>query len=241
MSDGVLLEYERSGGRPPADDERLLVRLDGRFEARRTLGGPRIGTFEGSLDASTLRGLADAVGAAREAGELAVPTPMDGATETLRVPGAGATLGSNERPAGAWGPLVERARELLDTVVLESPSAGVELSATPGSGRLAQVGSGTLEIDLASLKTRLVRLDEAGLVLARWQASAAGARAEDAGPAADREWSVAGPGWSSPIPYDHPIELAPGDRLQVWVTLELRQDGRVRGGRLFRVVRPGGR
>src|SRR6185503_19426921 len=72
---GVLVRYARGGGRTPADDESLEIQDGGGFEARRTVGGARVGRFARTLPGSTLRGLGSSIRAVAGADDLAIPTP----------------------------------------------------------------------------------------------------------------------------------------------------------------------
>ena len=229
-----LVDYRRSGGRTPADDERIEIADDGTFAARRTVGGRAIGDFAGQLPDDEIDALRAEVATAAEAGDLAVATPPDGATEMIAAAGRTAQLGSNEQPGGTWGPLVERLRRLVADAVATSPRAALQLEAASRQGRLVHAGADPIEVDVASIGVRLVRLDKDGAVLGRWNAPAAGGLEDDDGPA-PADWQTAGPGWSHALPFDHPLELAPGDWLQVWVTLTVRSDG-LRDGRLFASV-----
>ena len=110
---GALVRYGRTGGRPPRDDESMVIEEDGTFEGRRTVGGARVGTFAGRLAAGRLRGAPRGRRVRRRpAGDVEVTTPLDGATETVEVAGHTARMGSNERPTGPWKPLVESLRAL---------------------------------------------------------------------------------------------------------------------------------
>jgi hypothetical protein len=232
----VLVSFGRHGGRPPADDESLEVAADGTFSARRTVGGARIGRFAGQLDATTLDGLRALVDALATAEDLTIATPRDGATEVIEAGGRTGRFGSNERPPEPWGALVDRLRTALDGTVVEAPLAAIELTATSRRARLRHLGAESLDVDLASLEVRAVRLDAEGAVLGRWQGQAGTEVIEDRVPAAAASDVVTTkPGWDHALPFDHPLELARGDWLQVWVTLGIRDDGE-RSARLFLAV-----
>jgi hypothetical protein len=232
----ALVTYRRSGGREPSDDERLDVWPDGRFEARRSVGGRRIGRFAGRLDDATRATLESAARAAAAADDLAIETPMDGATVSLLVDGREARMGSNEQPGGPWGELADTVRSLLDGPALAHPVAALELQATRTRAQLRHVGSEALEVDPASLAVRAVRLDGQGLVLGRWQGSVAPAAPEDAAAGAAPAWMAVEGDWQLDLPFRHGLELMPDDWLQVWVTLRLREGDQRRTGRLFVAV-----
>ena len=152
-----------------SDDERLDVWPDGRYEARRTVGGRRIGRFAGRLEEADLADIAAKAEAAAADGDVAVPTPMDGATVSVLVAGGEARAGSNEPLVGAWGQLVPALKALLDGEALAAPIAGLELEADASRAQLRHIGSEALEVDASSVAVRAVRLDAQGRVLGRWQ------------------------------------------------------------------------
>lgn len=231
----ALLVYRRSGGREPADDERLDVWSDGRFEARRTVGGRRIGRFQGTLDGAAVAELQAAVAAAGAAGDVAVDTPVDGATVSLLAGGHEVRVGSNEPVEGPWGTLLASVKRLLDGAVLAQPVAALELDASSATALLRHVGGEPLEVDPGTVTVRAVRLDAQGAMLGRWQGSTAPTQAEDAS-AAGPAWVEVGPGWQLELPFRHGLELTVDDWLQVWVALRLREAGERRTGRLFLAV-----
>lgn len=219
MSDAApIVRYNRAGGRPPRDDERLAIAGDGTFEARRTVAGYRVGDFRGRLDPVELELLRAEAEAAAAAGDLEVRMPLDAALETTATGGRTAAMGSNEQPTGPWAPLVLRLRGQIDAAFEAEPAGAIELRATTSEARLAHIGEEPIGVDRGSVVIRAVRLDRDGLVLARWQGSLAPPEIEDAiGSSTGPDWVTAGPGWEQELPFRHGIELAPGDWLQVWV------------------------
>jgi hypothetical protein len=237
MSDPALLvAFRRAGGRAPADDERLDIQPDGRYEARRTVAGVRIGRFAGMLEGDALAELEARTRSAAAAGDVTVPTPMDGATVSVAVGDTQAQTGSNEILAGPWGELVTALTALLDGPLLAGPVAALELEATAAQARLRHVGSEPLEVDTSSVRVRAVRLDAEGMVLGRWQGSAAHPEVEDAAPTEQATWVTANEGWQLELPFRHGLELTSEDWLQVWVMLSIRDHGERRAGRLFVAV-----
>jgi hypothetical protein len=231
---GTLVRYGRSGGRPPADDEHLIVEDDGAYRARRTVAGARVGRFAGRLTEAGLDALRAAVDGVRDAADIAVLTPHDGATEVVEAAGHAARMGSNEAPPQPWRTLVLALRQAIDTDAVADPVAALELRAGTRAAVVAHAGTETLEVDVASVVVRVVRLDAEGAVLGRWSGREQPAADEDSGqPAAD--WDDAGPGWTKTLPFTHGLELAPGDWLQVWVNARVREPGdpAVRAVRLF--------
>jgi hypothetical protein len=231
------VRYMRAGGRPPPDDERLVIAVDGTFEARRTVAGHRVGDFRGRLDATDLNGLAVDADAAAAADDLTIGRPFDAAVETTEVGGRTATMGSNEGPTGAWAPLVERLRRLIDRAFDAEAVNGIELVATARAARLRHIGDGPIDLDRASVMIRAVRIGDDGAVIARWQAAVVPPAVEgtidaQGGP----DWVTATPDWSLELPFAHGIELASGDWLQVWVFATVRADDGPRAVRLYSAV-----
>ena len=229
-----LLHLQRFGGSAPPDDEELIVSDDGTFSARRTIGGPRIGTFSGRIADEQFVGLTKAVDAAARAGNVQVQTPGDGATETIEVVGATIELGSNEQPPKPWTDVVERARSLLRQDVLDSPHAALKLIADARTARLEHAGDGALDVDLGSVLVTVIRVADQGGVLGRWNGRPAGSlvdNGETLNPTP--RWVTAAPGWRASLPFDHHLELASGDMLQVWVDVPIRDGDRARDGRLY--------
>ena len=229
----LLVSYRRSGGRPPPDDERLDVRPDGSFEAHRTVGLATAGGFAGALDAATLRTLTDAVaavGAVEGDAELVIPTRREGATEEIEAGGRQATLGAGERPAGAWGDLVEQLRSLIVKPVIASPRAAVELQATVGEAALVHAGSEPIDVDLSLIEIHVVQLDRKRIPGQRWFATTRTGANPDVRPPA--RWATATTGWRQALPFAHGLELAPGASLQVLVTVPIREGGMLRVAKL---------
>lgn len=233
------LRFERQGGIPPRDDEALSVAADGAFTARRTIGGIRIGTFAGRLDATQLarlRSLVEAVGAADD---LTLPTPRHGATETLELAGRTLRLGSNETPPKPWRALIARVRALLQDDVIERPRAAIELVAAARSARLTRAGTEPIDVDLGSVAVRVVRIGGEGTPTGRWSGFAQGRIADGERLVPTPAWETAGQSWQSLIPFDHGLQLAPDDWLQVWVEVDIRQADAVRHGQLYAPVQGG--
>jgi hypothetical protein len=239
----ALVRFRRSGGISPRDDERLDVASDGSFEAHRTVGGARIGTFAGQLASATLRRLQADVAAIRDATDLEIATPRDGATEYVEAGGRTARIGSNERPTGSWKALIGRLRRLLEDDVVEAPNAAIELTASPTAASLRHAGSEPLDVDLASAVIRVVRLADDGRVLDRWghdpQAAVVEDSLEAAGARHAPDWTRAGIGWSRDLPFGHSLEMAAADTLQVWVEVAIRDAAGTRHGQLYVPVQSG--
>ena len=123
---------------------------------------------------------------------------------------------------------------MLTDEVVDAPAAAIELLADSRTARLVHVGSEPLEVDIGSLAVRVTRMSDEGGVLGRWNGRPAGSLVDNGERLVPTpRWVTAGPGWSAPIPFDHPLELAPGDMLQVWVDVPIRDGERERDGRLY--------
>ncbi len=235
------LRFERRGGSPPRDDEALALGEDGSYTALRTIGGPRIGSFEGQLGKASLARLRKAVAAVDDAEDVTIPTPRHGATEVLGVGSRTLTAGSNEQPPKPWRALLEQVRDLLEDEVIEGPRAAIGLVADARSARLEHAGDEPVEVDTGSVLVRVIRVADEGEVLGRWNGRPAEGLVDDGEKlVATPRWVTAAPGWSSPLPFDHPLELAPGDMFQVWVDVPIRDGERTRDGRLYVPVVPDG-
>ena len=229
-----LLHFERRGGTPPQDDEELTVAGDGSFTARRTIGGRRIGRFAGQLGSATMRRLQKAVDAVAGADDLTIETPRHGATETLEVAGHTLTLGSNESPPKPWRVLIDQVRRLLVDEVVDSPAAAIELVADARTARLEHAGGAPIDVDFGSVLVNVIRVADEGGVLGRWSGRPAGSLVDDGERLVPTsQWVTAGPGWGVPLPFDHPLELAPTDMLRVTVEVPIRLDATERDGRLY--------
>ncbi|GEM_PF-6742588 len=232
----VLLRFERRGGLPPRDDEELRLGADGSFTARRTIGGPAIGSFEGKLAKAPLGKLTAAIDALAPAENATIPTPRHGATEVLEAGGRTIRLGSNEVPPKPWRPLVSGVRKLLEDEVVDSPHAAVALAATASAARLEHAGDSRLEINLGSVAVRVIHVGDDGLVLGRW-AGRLVEQVRHGDELVDRpDWVTAGPGWSATLPFDHAIALKSGEWFQVWVGLQIRDADGPRDGQLYSPV-----
>ncbi len=231
MTDGAgeggrtLVRYGRSGGRAPSDDEHLAVEEDGSYVARRTVAGARAGRFAGRLTDARLGTLRAAVDGVREAADIAIQTPHDGATEDVEAAGRSARMGSNEEPPEPWRALVHALREAIDADAVANPVAALELQAGTRDATISHLGSEPIEVDLGSVAIRVVRLDADGAVLGRWSGRVQPAADDDSGEAPAAAWTDGGPGWTRALPFDHGLELAPGDWLQVWVYATVRESG----------------
>jgi hypothetical protein len=233
------LRFERRGGSPPRDDEEVRVAEDGSFTARRTIGGVRIGAFRGRLSGAQLARLRPLVEAVESADDLTMPTPNHGATETLEVAGRTLRLGSNEAPARPWRAVLDRARRLLRDDVVASPLAAIELVADAATARLAHAGTEPIDADLGSVSVRVVRIGGDGTPSGHWTGFAEGRVDDGERLVPTPAWATAGPGWQASLPFGHGLALGPGDWLQVWVELDIREAVASRRGQLYAPVQGG--
>lgn len=178
-----LVVFRRLSSAPPPERELLTVADDGRVEAWRS-NGAAVGRFAGT--APDLEALRAAVAAARAgSAPAAAELPAGASVEEVEIEGATARFEARAPVDGAWAPLVEACRSLLDSVVA-SPVAAIGLDLDEGGGmRLEHRGTETLPIELASLRTELV-LWRDGAEAARGGTSDLGLGRVEAGPG----WAV---------------------------------------------------
>jgi hypothetical protein len=222
----VIAAYSRTGGRPPEDDEHLEIDDDGAWRLRRTMGGPRIGTFAGRLadDARAELGAALA-GTAADAGPVPERTPPDAARERVVAGKTSIGLAAGRDVAGAWGPLVELLRGWSDDLAsADDAEAALELRLDDDGPLVTRLGAGDLRAWPASLHVDLYARDADGLVTGH---AAAGPGVE---PETSRgEAVVTGPGWTMAAPLPRVVDAPEGGTLQAWAWLDVdAPDGPVR-------------
>ncbi len=239
----TIVRYSRSGGRtPPRDRERLEISPDGTFAMWRSIGSAShppspIGRFAGALDPALVAQLRREVAAAAQAGDLNVTPPPDAAIETIEVGDVRARLGIHEEPAGPWGALTQRLRQLLRDLA-DYPQAAIALEVILGGqgARLVHRGEEPFHIDLRFLTTRAV-LWHGFSVEGDWRPSE-GLGSAGGDLMADLAWSpdlpvdygldvaegeelVAGPGWSLDLPFDHGFDITQECEVVAYVTFEV--------------------
>ena len=196
----MLRFYRNDGSTSPATAEYVELFDDGRFTGWRSIASA-VGWFGGELAASEsddVRSLIAGLG-----GEVPGPPPPGPTTETLELPDRDPLVVTGVDGDGPLGPLVDRARHLLDEMV-GSPRAAVALE--PGSPpRLVHRGTDSLELDLTTVALRAYHwkgyyepAGEASEVLA-------GERVE------------ADPGWTLDLPA---LDPPPGDDITTHVTVD---------------------
>ena len=221
----VIAAYERTGGAPPADDERLEIDADGGWRLWRTMGGERVGSFAGRLSADRRRRLASAIGGASDAG--AAPTPSrprpDAAQEAFRAGRHTLGLSAGRPVEGGWAALVSLLRrwsESLAAVAAAEAALSVELLAS--GPVLTRAGRAPLRVWPATLRVDVYARDEDGIVTGR---SSLGSGDEDA-PRGDAITTDAG--WWLPIEGAQLPPVPAGGRLEAWVWLDIEgPDGTV--------------
>ena len=197
----MLRFYRNDGSTTPATAEYVELFDDGRFTGWRS-NAPAVGWFAGGLAAAEcdeVRGLIADLGGATPG-----RPPPGAATETLELPGVDPLVVTGVDGDGPLGPLVDRARRLLDEMV-GSPRAAVALE-VDSPPRLVHRGTDPLQLDLSTVALRAYYwkgyyepAGEASEVLA-------GERVE------------AGPGWTLDLPA---LDAPPGDDITTHVTVDL--------------------
>jgi hypothetical protein len=231
------LSFERQGGAPPRDDEALALAQDGSFTAHRTIGGRAIGSFEGRLSRTALGRVQKGVAALDEAHDLEIPTPREGATEVLSAGGRTIRLGSNESAPKPWAALVKAIREVFEREVVDHPRAAIHLVADARAAHLEHAGDAAIDVDLGSVEVRAVLRADDGAIRGRWSGRPPDALVDNGETVvASHAWVTTEPGWVAALPFDHALALGPGDYLQVWVDVAVREDGRRRAGQLYQPV-----
>ena len=196
----MLKFYRNDGSTTPATAEYVELFDDGRFTGWRSIA-PAVGWFEGGLAAAEcdeVRVLIAGLGGATPG----LPPP-GAATETLELPDLDPLVVTGVDGDGPLGPLVDRARRLLDEMV-GSPRAAVALEVGPPP-RLVHRGRDPLELDLSTVALRAYHwkgyyepAGEASEVLA-------GERVE------------AGPSWALDLPA---LDPPPGHDITTHVTVD---------------------
>lgn len=228
---GTTVSYTRSGGRPPADDERLEIAADGEWRLWRTLGGSRVGSFRGRLSADRRRRLEAALEAISSAGTRK-PSPSrprpDAAHEAFRAGRRRLDVPSGEPVGGSWAPLVRLLRRWSEALTAEVTGAAAALELVPGgSGQpphLARLGSDPLRAWPATLHVEAYARNADGVVVDREPAGAGiiaeGSRGEPVS---------TGAGWSVALSLPRVPAVPAGGTLETWVWLDVEgPDGAVR-------------
>ena len=220
---GVIAAYARTGGMPPADDERLEVDADGAWRLWRTMGGERVGSFRGRLSADRRRRLARALEAAQAAppARTSARARPDGAHEAFRAGRRVLVVPAGQPVAGGWAPLVRLVRR-WSVAFARVPDAeaalGLELRASGPA--IVRHGGEPLRVWPPTLHADAYARDAAGIVVGR------GSVDDDGAPPGGAV--ATGPGWSLPVSRLPIPSTPPGGRLEVWAWLDIEgPDGAV--------------
>jgi hypothetical protein len=211
---GLVRYARRGGGRPPPDRELLEIDAGGSFRLWRSLATASdpptpVGRFSGSLGRSALQDLRAGVAAAAPQGDLVLDPPPGAALETIEVEGATATMGHHGKPPGPWGDVAALLRRFLWELTAH-PEAAVALDLGGAVAALTHLGRETIRLDTGRLHVRVVHW-LAEEVAGDWEATPA--------PLGDGPPIEAGPGWSLPLPFDHPFSPSPRGDLDVYASL----------------------
>ncbi len=218
----MIVNYGRTGGRrPPPDNEGLRIDDDGRFTMWRSIG-PAIGRFAGRLESSELSKIHKEVQQAAAAGDLTKEPARDGSVEGIDIPGAHATLGSNDGAEGPWGVLITHLRQLLGELI-KMPQAAVGLEVKPDgkSAQLVHLGKEPLAIDLSNLSVRAVLWGPGYRKLGDWSSDEGDGAGTPSGPA---QVEAAG-SWSASLPFDHGFQIGKNKVLHVYVNFAASENG----------------
>lgn len=210
------IRYTRSGGRtPPRDREILDIDATGAFTLWRSVGAATnpptpVGQFAGQLDAQLAAELQRETQAAVNAGDVSLTPRPDSPVETITLDGVKARLGAYDEPAGAWGTLVSRLRQLLgDLTAFPQAALAIEVQPDGTRAKLIQQGPDALQLDLSALTVRAV-LWEGDNKAGDWRAPKASGSTGRLN---------ADPGWTYDLPFDHGFTVASGQEIVVYVTL----------------------
>ncbi len=222
----VVASYQRTGGRPPEDDEWLEIHDDGAWNLRRTMGGPRVGTFAGLLDDERRRELGDALASATGAhppeAELAA---RDAAREAVRAGDGAIDLAAGRDVDGPWRPLLELLRTWSEALATaDDAEAALELRLEPDGPVLARLGTAELRMWPATLHLEAYARDADGVVVDR---ASAGPGVEPEGPRGEVLTTTAG--WTLAPELPRAVAAPESGAFEAWAWLDIAgPDGRVR-------------
>jgi hypothetical protein len=202
----MLASYQRRGGRRPSEDESLQIDDDGSFYLTRTVGGPRVGSFAGTIPKQSLAAVRQLVADAEDLDDppAGLPPHVIESVETSR---AEITVGAHTTSSSPAARLVKRMRRLANDLTA-SPVAALELRIAE-DGRtvtIASVGADPVDADFsdASLTFTLYGPDEALLT------------AGEIDPPTDlRSKTALRPGWSTELPVEGDVAFSPKRTLDV--------------------------
>lgn len=229
----LYASYLRTGGIPPADDERLDVDEDGGWTLWRTMGGSFVGAFEGRLDRGRRRRLDEAVEATDAAGADTGPggraprrpPPPDAGQEAFTAGERRIDLAAGARPPAGWDRLVRLLRDWSTSLAAPAgAAAALELRMDDELPVLVRHGPGHLVVWPATLRVEAYARDADGIVRDRVTAGAAADGGVDRG-----EPLTTGPAWSLDVDVPRLPVVPTGGRLEAWAWLDVAApDGPVR-------------
>ena len=227
----TLVRSHRSGGRRPSDDESLEVDDDGSFDLTRTVGGPRVGSFAGTMSTRSLTALKRLVEQADDLDDRPTGLPPH-VLESVSTSRAEISVGARSMADVPAMKLVKHMRKLVDTLT-DQPAAALELRVADdgGSITLASVGRDPIEADLgqASITWTLFGAQEELLTAGELPA-----------PPDVHGKARLDPGWSTDLPIDADVDFNPRRTLDVTVELDLHDAaGAARRARLRAIAGKG--
>jgi hypothetical protein len=161
-----LVQYQRSGGRSPANAERLDIEEDGAFRLLRAVSAGRAGSFAGTLPPQTLTALKKRIAEASGTPLKLERSQPSQVVERVVIAEASSSFSRDQKLPPKFAAVVRQLRELCESL-LERPSNAIELSleGDGSGGKLSKLGPGSLNIDFsrASLGFSLFAEDEQSL------------------------------------------------------------------------------
>jgi len=204
---GPWLAFRRIANSPPPERELLAIEADGSFAMWRS-NGPIVGRFAGVVpDVAGLRRLVEATTDVEPVRQRRLPA--DAAEEVLEVGRRKATVEADRDVDGPWGPLFERARELLEFVT-DQPRAALTMEVNADGVRVEHRGTDVLPVEFENAALE-VTVRRGGTIVAKTVQRGLGQGHVDAGPA----WS-----WTIPVEAD-----AQGDTLDATLRFVAKDEG----------------
>jgi len=230
----TIASYRRAGGHAPADDESLEIAVDGRFDLVRTVGGPRVGRFAGTLSAQGLAALTRLMATADSVHAPATGLPPH-VTETVSTARSKILIGALATRSTPAGKLVRRMRDLAATLTdrPEHAVAALHLRVADDArwAALASVGRSPTWIDGTNAELRYALFGEHEELIVS---------GDIAGSRAVRREQELSPGAVIEIPLPADLAFNPNRTLQVQVDVDLLEgDGRRRRARLSAIAGKG--
>lgn len=220
----MLASYHRSGGRRPSDDESLEIDADGSFVLTRTVGGPRVGSFAGTISKHSLAALTKLAEKADDYDDRPTGLPPH-VMESVATSRADISVGARAKADVPAMKLVKRMRQLVDDLTA-NPAAAIELTVA-ADGRsitMQSVGADPVEVDFghASITYTLYGAQEELLTAG-----------EIAGPPDAARRTRLASGWSTTLQIEEHLTFNSRRTLDVQVEFDLfRAEGEARRARL---------